>query len=195
MTIRTLLFRCLSALPLCFFLPVLFYFEGTHGALAILLAVFLHECGHLFAFFLLGEKTPRLSLHAFGITLTPRRLLSYGREALIAFFGPLVNLATYFLCFSLDTPFASALASSSLLLAGIHLLPIIPLDGGRVSFALLHSLFGETGIRFAAALSFTALCISLFFFLYFLLYYGVGLAPFFSVLLLFREQTPHRSDL
>lgn len=197
MKIRRFFLKSLSVLPILFWIFALFYCEGILKASAIILAIALHECGHLFAFFLLDERRPRLRIHALGITLTPRRMLSYRDEATVAFFGPLFNLLTSLLLipFHSSFAFAAALSPISLLLAGVHLLPIIPLDGGRISLALSHSLLGEAGARFAAALSFVTLGASLFFFLYFLLYYGIGLTPLFSVLLLFREQEAHRFDL
>lgn len=184
-------------MPFFFWFLCLFYFEGFLHALAVLTAVTLHECGHLFAFLILGEKRPLLRFCPLGITLTPRRMLSYRDEVTIAFFGPLFNLLTALLLIPLRKAFAfiSVLRSISLLLAGVHFLPIFPLDGGRISLALSRSLLGERGVRFATCLSLITLCLSLFFFLYFLLYYGIGLTPLFSVLLLFREQGEATSSL
>ncbi len=197
MTINARFSKLLPILSFIFWFFCLLYCEGFLRSCAVLLSVALHECGHLFAFLILGQNLPRLHFRTLGITLKPIRMLSYRNEAIIAFFGPLFNLLTAFLAAAArpTSAFADTLASVSFLLAGVHLLPMIPLDGGRISFALFHSCFGEKGARFAAALSFGTLCISLFFFLYFLLYYGTGLTPLFSVLLLFREQEKSRFDL
>ena len=178
--------------------PLLFFFlydrEGILYATAVAAAVFLHECGHFCGFLLCGERKPFLRFHLLGITLTPRRMLSYGEEIAVSFLGPCFNFLTFAILFPLKHAFAFAdlLSKISLLLSVCHLLPIIPLDGGRISFALCRSFFGADGERIAARLSFAALCVSLFFFLYFLLYYGIGSAPLFSVLLLFGEQEKHR---
>ena len=196
MLIKSFFANMMPLLSFLFWLPILCYCEGPLRALAVVLAVVLHECGHLFAFWLLGEKRPRLSFHALGFTLTPRRMLSYRHEAAVSLCGPLVNLLTALCSLPFSSlSFFSALSAISFLLAFVHLLPIIPLDGGRICFALSHARFGESGVRFAAALSRITLCIALFFFLYFLLYYGIGLAPLFSVLMLFHEQQPYRYDL
>ena len=197
MTVQRFLFKGLSALPFLSFSFFLFYCEGFLCACSVLFAIAFHECGHLFAFLILGEKLPRLRFHALGITLSPRRMLSYRDETIIALGGPLFNLLSALICipFYHVFAFAAALSRISFLLAVVHLLPIVPLDGGRISFALCHSLFGESGARFAGALSFCTLCVSLFFFLYFLLYYGIGLAPLFSVTFLFCEQEKMRFDL
>ena len=194
MTIKGTLHKLLSALPVLFLFLFLFYFEGTCASLALLSAVFLHESGHLAAFLILGESIPRLAFRPLGITLTPRRMLSYGKEAFVAFGGPFLNLVVFLLSSYAKGEFASALSSASLLLAGVHLLPIIPLDGGRISFALWHSFLGEKGVRIATLISFGSLCTALFFFLYFLLFYGIGLAPVFSLLLLFHESGMHEDD-
>ena len=115
-------------------------------------------------------------------------MLSYEKEAFVCFGGPFANLAAFLCLLPLRGAFPSALANVSLLLAATHLLPIIPLDGGRILFDLFTARLGQCGMRLAIAISFAALCVTLFFFLYFLLYYGVGLTPFFSLLFLFREQ-------
>ena len=176
--------------PFLLWASFLFYFEGFFTACAVCLAILFHECGHLTAFFLLSEKRPRLRFNPLGITLIPRRMLSYRHEAIIAFFGPLFNLLTalFFAPFRYSFELFEALTPISLFLFAVHLLPILPLDGGRILFALCSSLFGETGMRIASFISFIALCVSLFFFLYFLLYYGIGFTPLFSVFFLFCEQ-------
>ena len=189
--------KILSVLPLLLWCFCLFCSEGTLHAFAVLLAITIHECGHYCAFRVLGEKHPILRFHALGITLTPRRILSYRGEATVAFFGPLFNLIFSIALIPLYSSFTfvKMTAQMSLLLAVVHLLPIIPLDGGRISLALLHSAFGEFGVRLSVIFSTVTLYASLFFFLYFLLYYGIGFAPLFSVFFLLREQESHSFDL
>ncbi len=190
-----LLQKALSAFPMLIWLALLLYYEKTPIAVAMLIAVLIHECGHLAAFRLLGEPIPRLSFRALGLCLTPRQMLSYRDEAIVALFGPAFNLATALLLlpFREMSLLCHALCPTSLLLAGIHLLPIMPLDGGRVSLCLARYLLPDgEGERFAMLISSVTLTTALFLSLYFMLFYGVAFVPFFASLVLFREQGRNR---
>lgn len=92
-----------------------------------LLAALFHELGHGFCLRLL--KIPVLSIRVgMSGTVIETALLSGWREALCAAAGPFVNLVV-------GISFARAFPAFSflnLLLMGFNLLPVFPLDGGRI---------------------------------------------------------------
>lgn len=139
-------------------LAVLFYLDEGDGLLfSGLLACAFHELGHILVIRLLGGRIERLELTAAGavLVLDPYAPLSYGKEVAAALAGPLSNLlcggvAAALGCFlSAGLNFAAAL---------FNLLPICPMDGGRVLCALLSGrLDAETVERVSAVLSGTLL--------------------------------------
>lgn len=107
-----------------------------------LAACILHELGHVAAVGLLGGGVKQLHLTAVGaeLVLDGAKPLSYVREALAALAGPGASLLTA----------ALAAAGKCFLLAGLslgqglfNLLPVLPLDGGRVLCLLLSCGLGE----------------------------------------------------
>lgn len=185
-------FRALiRAFPFLSFLAFLLLCLPPLHALALLLSLFSHECAHVLAFLLLGEPRPTLSFHNLGLLLHPSRPLSYGRDMLVTLAGP---IGGFFLCLPfvclLPRTFAEALFVASASLSLFHLLPLLPLDGGRFLFLLFCLLMGpHSGALASRALSFTLVSLLLFFSLYSLLYGGEGLPLMtFSLFLLFYHE-------
>ena len=118
-------------------LGVLFWLdEGVGLLLWGLLACAVHELGHVAAALAFGGRTKRLSLTAVGAELSfaYRAPLTYGQDSLVALAGPAANLLLGGLFFSLNRYLPAVL---SLGVGTFNLLPILPLDGGRVLYGLL----------------------------------------------------------
>ena len=115
----------------------LFYLDYGVGLLPwALLVCAVHELGHVAAALLLKGRPRRLSLSVVGaeLSFSYPRVLSYGEESLVALAGPAANLVIGVAAYCLKGYLPAIL---SLGVGGFNLLPILPLDGGRVLLNLL----------------------------------------------------------
>ena len=103
-----------------------------------LLACTVHELGHLLAIRLLGGQVEELRLTGLGGVMIPQGTFGYGAECLVALAGPAASLVLALLA----APFCQTLAGVSLVLGLFNLLPLAPLDGGRVLGAVVSRLAG-----------------------------------------------------
>jgi len=118
-------------------LGALFWLDEGVGLLPWgLLACIVHELGHVVAALTCGGRVERLSLTAVGaeLSFSYRAPLSYGRDSLVALAGPGANLLLGGLFFWQGRHLPAVL---TLGLGVFNLLPILPLDGGRVVYGLL----------------------------------------------------------
>lgn len=114
-------------------------------SIGVVIALFIHEAGHLFASVLFGFRPERIELTPFGgvVEYKAGKGPDKGiRGALTALAGPAGNYLTLILlgyC-SMSVPLYgaiySALAKSSFVMLCVNLLPALPLDGGRLLFSL-----------------------------------------------------------
>ena len=125
------------------FFAILLFFSLfiTHPSFsfASLLAVFLHELGHLLAARICHIGMKEFSLGLFGAGLTPDdRLYSYFDEIILCLGGPLTNLFFASLAlFSSSSPFLESFIFASFAYGILNLLPIRTFDGGRIFRSLL----------------------------------------------------------
>ena len=107
--------------------------EGSFAPIRILLFSLLHELGHILAIWLAGGTLQKFSGKGQGFGLQPQGL-SYKGEFFAAAGGPLFSLL-------LAGGFAlgkhSFFCYANLALGLLNLLPILPLDGGRMLRAML----------------------------------------------------------
>lgn len=100
------------------------------------IAIFIHECSHYLAIRLLGGQVITLRLRLFGAVMETSPL-SAKKEAIAAIAGPS--------CFILILPFVKYVPRLTLcvfLQSAFNLIPLLPLDGGRVAkcfFCLIRS--------------------------------------------------------
>ena len=114
----------------------LIYIDGPKLFFLVLCACVLHEAGHCAAAILAGSKVESLWLTMVGaeMELSPDISLSYARDAMISFAGPGVNLLAAWIALQVDTPLFAGL---NLCFGILNLMPVRPLDGGRILTSIL----------------------------------------------------------
>ena len=120
----------------CLLLLAWLNYWDTQGVVALgLLACLLHELAHYGALRLAGAGVRRVRLTAVGAEMEVEGNLSYGWDCLAALSGPGCNLLLALLC--CRQPWGRLFAGLSLALGCFNLLPILPLDGGRMLWLAL----------------------------------------------------------
>ena len=118
-------------------------------AIASLLSIFIHECGHVLAAKLLKIDMRECKIDIFGASLTPNNSnFSYWDEILLCLCGPAINIVTGLLTFPflvrISDNFPTYFFLASLALALLNLIPIKGFDGGQILSALLSIIFNVT---------------------------------------------------
>lgn len=101
---------------------------------ALLPAALLHELAHYAVLRLCGVRAARFTLTGLGASLYVPELhrLSYGAELLSAAAGPLMNLLLWVLLSLTGREELTLFAGAQMVLGVLNLLPVRPMDGGRI---------------------------------------------------------------
>lgn len=120
----------------------LLYAEKGHLLLPGIAACIFHELGHYCMIRACGGRVVKLRLSVMGaeMALGGGRMLSYGKELLCTLAGPVSNFLLALIAGKLGI---SLWAGMNLVLGCFHLLPVLPLDGGRALKLLLCILWDE----------------------------------------------------
>ena len=132
--------------PLFFVFWLIFAFLGdTEFILYIFIASAFHEAAHILAYTLFGAELNSVQILPFGISATVKNaaILSCKREIICASAGPFANIVLTLLCLIPNSIISGTetLIYCSLALFTINILPVLPLDGGRILWFFLLSCF------------------------------------------------------
>ena len=135
--------------PLFFVLGIILFFQGYIALFAIyLFSLLWHEAGHLIAIKVCRLTVERCTLYPFGgeikmkqaFTSTPRQRL------LIALGGPAATLCILIACLFISHPLIEDIIKLNSFLLLINLLPIWPLDGGRIIVSTFEIIWKQNNI-------------------------------------------------
>lgn len=141
-----------------FLFLILFYFtRQVETYVMILFFAFIHEIGHLLMGILMGMRPNKIEVKSYGVSISfkikpkdyNQKILEGNilqiKKILIAIAGPLTNFIIINVATNLPIGMFSKMMIiySNLLLIIFNLIPIYPLDGGRILKATLHILFGK----------------------------------------------------
>jgi stage IV sporulation protein FB len=147
-----------SPVYLKYWFLVLLLFVPTTLVLILFVSILIHEIAHARTAKKLGYKTDYIFIDIFhGGALIDGSYTENNKHSIkIAFAGPLSNLLLSLLGFLITTlftlyipvgeevlKFLASFITINLLLFVINLIPIYPLDGGRITKALSNMVFGE----------------------------------------------------
>lgn len=128
-------------LKIFIFLLIFYFTNQIKTYLMIMFFCIIHEIGHIIVGLILKIKLEKVEIMPFGLSA------SFGtnfdslnikiKEIFVTLAGPLTSLALAILC---KTPEA---IYSNILILLFNLIPIYPLDGGRIIKAILHIKFGR----------------------------------------------------
>ncbi|MBX7211232.1 MAG: M50 family metallopeptidase [Verrucomicrobiaceae bacterium] len=114
----------------------------------VFVSVLWHELGHAFMMRRFGEQQPHILLYGGGGLAMSRAFRTRFEQVLVSLAGPLAGFGLAFLVWLIDRAFPAAprsllegavvrLLFINIVWSVVNLLPVIPLDGGRITEALL----------------------------------------------------------
>lgn len=141
-----------------FIFLILFYFtKQIEIYVLIMIFAIIHELTHLFIGIILRFKPDKLYLNSLGLSVSFRinpdeyntkinKANSFElKKIIVAMVGPLINfiIAIIFYNFNLLPGIREKIVYVNLLIGIFNLIPIYPLDGGRILKGILHIIFGK----------------------------------------------------
>lgn len=107
----------------------------------------IHEMSHVAVGMALKMKVEKIEIMSFGLSVSFYKDLNDNiiKEILVALAGPLMSLALAILSCKIEFAFATIQENvySNILIFLFNLIPIYPLDGGRIIKGILHIIFGS----------------------------------------------------
>ena len=133
------------------------YFGWYNDIFYYIVVLVLHEYGHYFMTRHLGYSTEGMMLSIYGSSLKTNNCYKVKDEVIIALAGPIVNiiLIVIFVALWWFIPslylFTKSFVICNLIVLAFNMLPIYPLDGGRVILALFSKKFSRQKLEKVSA--------------------------------------------
>ena len=182
-----------------FLFVIIFYFtKQIHIYALIMLFAFIHELGHLMAGILCGMKPERLEIKPYGVSISFKLFpkdynIKIGKgskleikKIFVAIAGPIINLLITLIIVHIPIEIFTKLMIiyANVLIMIFNLLPIYPLDGGRIIKSILHILYGKKASeRYINNISFITL-IAITFISSIIIYVAQNIAIFIIIIVL-----------
>lgn len=113
-----------------------YFFDSSGSIMALLLAIAVHELGHLLALKSMGVRMIELRITFVGLEMEYQGQLNRKGRVISLAAGPAVGAGFALLCLYMKTPFLRFSGMLSAALTAFNLLPALPLDGGRLVLEL-----------------------------------------------------------
>lgn len=133
-------------LKIVFLIILLLLFDNINTYLIFLFFILIHEFSHLVVGILIGGRPQKMTISIFGVSI---EFYSYGKNKtfnkLIFFLiGPVINIFIGILCYKYmkDSNEKSLIVYTNFALGIFNLLPILPLDGGKIMKEILKVILG-----------------------------------------------------
>ena len=140
-----------------FIFLILFYFTKQIELYAMIISfAIVHELGHLLAGLLMGMKPEKIEIMPFGVSISFKiNVKEYNKKVkkgnsleikkiIVALAGPITNFIIILITYNLNLDLVKSMLIiyTNFLIMIFNLLPIYPLDGGRILNGILHIIFG-----------------------------------------------------
>jgi stage IV sporulation protein FB len=152
---------------------LVFYFGWAKSFLVYIIVLLLHELAHYMVARMFGYKLNKIIFMPYGASLSGEsNIFKPSHEIIIALAGPLLNILLVLIGVSLwwlepiTFSYTETFVISNLVLGVFNLLPVFPLDGGRVLVALMSNYTSKVKLYKAmriVGLAFSFLFAALFF--------------------------------
>lgn len=129
-----------------FIFLILFYFTNQLRIyLIVMFFCFMHEIAHMILGIIFKMKPNKLEINPFGFSISFNNESTKIKEVFVALAGPVMSIVLAILCQHIKFRYITSEETvySNILIFLFNMLPIYPLDGGRIIKVLLHIKNGE----------------------------------------------------